>query len=105
MDIIFIQTSDPFRYRPMLAITAENVASQCGRHGFDFVEELFVPYDGLTRLGRAARSEEGGFALSQNQTDKAHRGLFRRSELDLRDLMAKGDDVERQPLDIGAREQ
>ncbi len=39
-DILFIQTADPFRYRRMLAITAESVASYCRRHGHSY--ESFV---------------------------------------------------------------
>jgi hypothetical protein len=36
VSVLFIQTSDPFRYRDMLADTARTVGRYCQDHGFDY---------------------------------------------------------------------
>lgn len=36
MDIVFLQTADPFRYKRMLDATARTVTEYCRRHGFGY---------------------------------------------------------------------
>ena len=67
--MIVLQTADPYRYAPMLAVTQRNVADFCRRHGF--VYEACV---GICRGFHPWQASYNRIPLMQALIDRGHRG-------------------------------
>jgi SAM-dependent methyltransferase len=68
LDIVVCQTADPFRYAPMLAVTAPNVIEYCRRHGLAYesfvgIKRGFWPWQAsFNRVVMLKEMVERGFA-------------------------------------------
>ena len=69
VEVIALQTADPFRYAPMLAVTQANVTAYCRRRGFAY--EAFV---GICRGVHAWQASYNRIPLMQAMIDRGYRG-------------------------------
>ena len=69
MDVLFFQSADPFRYRPMLCLTSSNVAAYCERHGFAYESSV-----GIKRGVWAWHASFNRIILFRELLDRGHRG-------------------------------
>jgi len=69
LDLIVLQTADPFRYAPMLATTAPTAIEHCRRHGFRY--ESFV---GIRRGRWNWQATYNRIAMLKDLLDRGHDG-------------------------------